>query len=69
MRLRTVNAGNLNRIAGLNGKTLGDLAEAMQCSKSLLYRAVHHPKKYPKRFRQINDLLPIRTVPNFPGHD
>jgi hypothetical protein len=57
----SISADNLRYVAGLNGFTVTDLAEAKGCSDALLYRAARYPEDYPAIFKWLNSILPRRN--------
>ncbi len=62
MKHLEINPKNLRRLCGLNGFTVRELAESLDVSETLLYRAAANPREYPNRFAQLEHKLPIRTM-------
>jgi hypothetical protein len=52
--------GNLLKTCWLNGFSVTDVANKLDRSTTLIYRAVEFPDSYPGVYKKISDLLPKR---------
>ncbi|GEM_PF-2199174 len=58
----TVNVKNLKRLCWTRGISVTDLASRLNRTRTILYRAIHHPQEYPSIIKEIIHELENTTI-------